>query len=95
MYVFNPRFGLNDAAKAAVKEHALKKNAVSEFRKELGGFTVKVHYPKQAEAMHAALCALDSELDTELDLGGMPAPETTIVSVASSALPRASCGHGR
>lgn len=54
-FVFDPRFGLNDAAKELVQPHVLKGDEIKKYNKELGGFPVLVHSPNQAQEMHTAL----------------------------------------
>ena len=71
LFVFNPRKGIeNDVAKAKVKEHAYGKDDVSSFNRELDGFSIKVHAPKQAVRMHKAMRELEitAATLTNLDL---------------------------
>lgn len=81
LFVFNPRWGLNDEAKEAVKMLAYGKDDVSSFNKDLGGFYIQVHSPKQALKMHDALRALDADLPEVLDVGDIAEPQITIVTV--------------
>lgn len=87
IYVFNPRFGLNDEAKEAVQVHAYPGDTVGSFKKDLGGFTVRVHNPSQAQRMHAALRVLDESMDADLDMASLKAPEVKLVRVSNIDLP--------
>merc|ERR1719399_1496035 len=87
VYAFDPAYGLNDDAKEAVKPHILGGDEISAFKRELGGFTVRVYAPKQVHDMHAALRQLDSNMADEVELDGLEAPEITIVTVANVDLP--------
>jgi len=87
IFCFNPKFGTNDAAKAAVEPHALGGDKISGFNKDLDGFTVRVYAPKQVEDMHGALRELDAEMSAKVELDGLVAPEMTIVTVENVDLP--------
>merc|ERR1719231_217428 len=87
IFVFNPRYGLNDQAKEKVKVHAYGKDDVSSFNKSLGGFHIKVHAPKQAVRMHKALRELDDALPEDLNLGGWEEPEITAATLTNLNLP--------
>jgi len=88
LFVFNPRKGLNDKAIAAVKALAHGKDDVSGFKKDLKGFTIKVHAPKQATAMHEALRKLDKDTSVSLDgIRGWEEPEVTVITLANVDLP--------
>ena len=89
IFVFNPRYGSNDKAKDKVREHAYGKDDVSGFNKDLNGFVIKVHVPKQAMRMHNALRELDSEMPEDLDLDGWEEPEITAVKLTNLNLPDA------
>ena len=87
VFVFNPRYGLNDKAVEAIKEHRLGKDEVSSFKKDLKGFMIKVYSPKQAQDMHAALRKLDDGTAATLELAGLVAPEITAITVSNLDLP--------
>merc|ERR1719231_1747718 len=89
MFVFNPRWGLNDQAKEKVKVHAYGKDDVSTFNKSLDGFHIKVHAPKQATRMHKALRELDGALPDDLELDGWEEPEITAAKLTNLNLPDA------
>jgi len=88
IYVFNPRYGENDNAKAAVEQHTLGSDKVSGFNSALNGFTVRVYTPKQAEDMHSSLRNVDPALSPDLDLDGLEFPNITIVTVTHLDLPQ-------
>lgn len=71
-FVFNPRYESNEAAKNAVEEIAYDTDAIKPFNKNVGGFTVRVHSPKQAQLMHEKLRDLPNgkeDLPARLDVG--------------------------
>lgn len=86
-FLFNPRWGLNEPAKEAVSKHAYGKDEVRSFSKELDGFPIRVHAPKQAMRMHSALRALDDTMREDLDLGGWSEPEVTAATLTNLDLP--------
>lgn len=86
LFIFNPAKGLNDAAKAAVKELAYPCDDVSGFNKELGGFVVKVRTPAQARRMNEALAKIDRNVK-DLDVGDFADPEMEIAKVVNVDLP--------
>lgn len=87
LFVFNPRKGKNDVAIDAVKAHAYPGDDVSKFKRDLDGFCVKVHNPKQGQRMQSSLREIDSALSQTLDVGELTAPEVTIVTVKNVDLP--------
>jgi len=88
LYVFNPAHGVdNEHAKEVVMKHALGGAQISGFKKDLGGFTVRVCAPQQVRDMHAALRELDDKMAEDVDLDGLEAPELTIVTVSNLDLP--------
>merc|ERR1719399_1786227 len=87
VYAFDPAYGLNDDAKEAVKPHILGGDEISAFKKELGGFTVRVYAPKQVHDMHASLRELDDKMAEDVDLDGLEAPELTVVTITNLDLP--------
>ena len=87
VFVFDPAYGMNDSAKKAVEPHILGKHDISRFKKDVGGFTVRVYAPKQVEDMHAALRELDDKMSDDVELDGLEAPQLSIVTVANLDLP--------
>lgn len=85
-FVVNPRYGLNDAAKELLEPHVLKVDKIRPFNKDLGGFPVLVHAPKQAQEMHTALRnGLDrgkTDLPEKLNVGSWTrGPTVTVVTL--------------
>lgn len=87
LFVFNPRYGLNERATSAVTEHAYPKDTVSSFNKELGGFYIHARVPAQAKRMYSALRALDDAMPEKLDVGDWQDPEATLVTMKNVDLP--------
>ena len=87
MFIFNPRYGLNEQAKEKVKAHAYGKDEVGPFSKALDGFHIKVHAPKQATRMHTSLRELDAALPEALNLGSWKEPEITAATLTNLNLP--------
>lgn len=85
--LFDPRWGLNEKAKEEVAKHAYGKDVVRTFNKELGGFPVRVHAPKQAMRMHDALRKLDATMREDLDLGDWTEPEVMAATLTNLDLP--------
>lgn len=84
-FVFNPRFGMNDKAKELVGPHVLHCDSIRPFNKDLGGFPVVVHSPRQAQEMHDALRdGLDrgtADLPEKVDVGSWTPPTVTVVTM--------------
>ena len=87
-FAFDPRFGQNDAAKTMVGALAIGEDEVHGFNKKVmgGAFTVLVHSPNQAQAMHEEMRKLPhgvDDLPAHLDMNGWAGDTATIVTVTN------------